>query len=189
MSGYLIGVDWSREARLAYIAGILDGEGYIGAKRRMPTHANRMNSPKYSIAVSVSMTDEGPIRMIAEFCGASANVKARKRTRTGKVIYQLDLENKRAEVLLRQVRPYLVAKNWQAKKAISLHELRSESRKHRTRVVSVVQFSGGRNAGASHRVFGLSLDFLARCDAIYTELLRNAPRSGSGVRFRAGVKV
>ncbi len=34
------------ELDAAYLAGLIDGEGYIGAKLRMPTPANHMVSPR-----------------------------------------------------------------------------------------------------------------------------------------------
>jgi hypothetical protein len=44
---------WSNEAKRAYLAGIIDGEAYVGAIRRLPSRKNKLTTPKYSIRVSI----------------------------------------------------------------------------------------------------------------------------------------
>lgn len=178
----LIGID--PVAVRAYLAGLIDGEGYIGVKRRMPSEANKLASPKYSPCVSLSMTDFGPVKLMADFCTLGEQIVSRKRTRNLKIIYQFDLENHRAAAFLREIRPYLIGKAEQADRVLSLADLRSESRSHRTKVVSRMRLKAGRNAGTEVRLFGLSDEFTSRCDAIYQACLMGMPRSGNGARFK-----
>jgi hypothetical protein len=157
------------DTKLAYIAGILDGEGFIGAKRRMPTVNNKMKSPKYSACISVAMTDYEPIHFIADYFGLADLIQTRKRGNYS-TIYVLDVENNRAIEILKKALPFLVGKKKQAEAAIRLNLLRHESREHHTKVISTAIFKSGNAQGHPYRVYGLSDEFLKRCDDIFIEL-------------------
>lgn len=176
---------WNPMALRAYIAGLIDGEGSIGIKRRLPTARNKMVSPKYSLSVGVAMTDRGPIDLVENFCGALNRVSSRIRRDGYKTIFEFEVENDRAVQLLREVAPYLVGKATQAKTALAFAELRKESRSARTKVVSTGVFRAGRAKGHSYRSMGLSDEFLSRCEVLYQALLKGSPRSGNGRRFRS----
>jgi len=167
----------------AYIAGLIDGEGTIGIKRRMPTARNKCASPKYSVSVGISMTDRDPIDLVAEFCNAASRVSSRVRQAGYKTIYEFAVENDRAVSLLREIRPYLVGKAKQADIALKFAELRKEGVNHRTRVTSVQTFTVGKNAGSTHVARGLSLEYIERCESLYQSLLKGSPRSGQPGRF------
>ena len=188
----ILGIDpgLSRQqiATRAYIAGLLDGDGYICIKRRLPTAKNRMVSPKYSIAVGIAMTDEEPVKFVARFCGLEHQIKKRLRKAHYKTIYCFDIEHALAAKLLRCVQPFLVGKSRQAERSLALAALREKSREHRTRVTQTLRFKSGNAKGHEYRVFGLSLEFLAQCDAIYREVLGSSPRSGEGGCFRARIR-
>ena len=64
---------------MEYIAGLLDGEGYIGAYRRKPTKANKLKSAAYTIRISISMTDLEPIEYFAAAFGISSLIEKRDR--------------------------------------------------------------------------------------------------------------
>lgn len=164
----------SERCRTAYFAGLLDGEAYIGAIRRMPTKTNKMASPKYSIRVSVAMCDEAPIRALARFCGVIdlVRVRNRKRKPCHKPCFLIDLEGERAAILLRKTLPFMIAKRSQAEQALKLFSLLSKSRQFHTRATKSLLFKGGRNIGLPYRTFGLSSDFIRQCDEFYINLRR-----------------
>lgn len=152
-------MNWPGDTLLAYIAGLIDGESYIGAKRRRPTKANRMRSPKYSVAFFIAMTDRRPVQLVADFCNAGHAVRSRQRKANYKTIYEFELENERAAALLRQVRPYIVGHAEQVDLALQMQALRDSS-------------VGRRNKAK------LPVEYVAACDAIYSRLKRISPRSG-----------
>jgi hypothetical protein len=174
-------------ATRAYIGGLIDGEGYIGIGRRMPTERNHMSAPKYSPRVSISMTDREPVDFVAKFCGWPQLVTFRTRGKN-KTIYDLDLENQRCVDLLTEVFPYLICKKGQAEKALAMSVLRSESRQHGTKVLGIYLNKTHSSEGFPYRVFGLSDEYIARCDALYQTALIGATRSGNGFRFPGGAK-
>lgn len=176
MTGPLaIGIDpgtiWDERTTCAYLAGLVDGEGYVGAKRRLPTSANKSVSPKYSVCVSVAMTDRAPIDMLARFCNCADRIAVRPNP-PYKTIFQLDVENLRAEQLLRRILPFMIVKKERAQTALELAELRAVSRQHRTR----------RMATSTGISMALSPDFLSKCEEKYQALLvRSGGTIGHGV--------
>jgi hypothetical protein len=170
-------------AARAYIAGLVDGDGTIGIKRRLPSAANRMASPKYSAHVGVAMTDRAPVEFVAAFCGAPERVTSRARKNGYKTMHEFSVENDRAAALLTEIQPFLVGKQGQAALVLELAALRKQGRANRTRETSSHQFAAGRNKGSTYRVFGLSHEYLDRCDCLYQASLVNSPRSGQPGRF------
>lgn len=148
--------------RLAYCAGLVDGEAYIGAIRRMPSKANKLRSPKYSIRLSITMADEGPVRFLADTIdvGHKVYVRDRKVKANHSAMWVLDLESVRAAKLIRLVKPYLICKKRQAERALQLFDLREVSGQHRNTF---------NDAGNSLQ---LDRSYLQQCDAIYLAMRR-----------------
>lgn len=168
-------------ATAAYLAGLIDGEGYVGVKRRLPSAANRMRAPRYALAVYVGMTDREPIDLVAAAVGARVHTRARS---MHKPLHEVHVEQARAEWLLRQILPYLRAKRLQADAALQLAALQATSRQHRTKELGRHRYRAGNNRGHEYRVLGLSDEYLAQCDELYLSALRlPAPRSGNAARF------
>lgn len=171
-----------------YLAGLIDGEGWIGVSRRLPTKKNRLSAPKYSPRISVSMTDFGPVMLLAQFCDSEHTVYTRNRG-DNKPIHVIDIENKKAVFLLKEIRPYLIGKKEQADLVLELADLRTKSRNFRTKVVGTGIHGSSTNArGHTYKIFGLSDEYIAKCDNIYTALLKRSPRSGNGKRFQGETK-
>ncbi len=170
------------ETTRAYLAGIVDGECYVGVKRRMPG-INKMKSPKYEVAVGISMTDAEPVQMMAAFCGMLDLVYTRHPVGY-KTSYCFDLENHRAIKFLQKVFPYLRTKRRQATLAIEFWKLRAESRKHRTKVMGTLTKKSRHGIGTPYRVLGLSDEYIARCDAIYVALLKGRLKGRASLACR-----
>jgi len=167
----------------AYLAGIIDGEGYIGICRRYTGRAKKW-SPAYSVRMSLSMTDREPVELFAFTFGGSLRRRYRP---PHKPIWELTLTCRRAATVIRALLPYLRAKRRQAETVLAFDDLRRESRAHRRTVAGEHHWGGGRFVGRPYRVFRLDDDFLAACDALYQRALRLSPRSGEGAKFRARV--
>jgi len=77
-----------RELKLAYMAGIVDGEAYIGIKKRLPSDRNKMLSPKYSPCISLSMTDQAPLLLFCDLFSVRTPLRRRRKT-THKEVCQI----------------------------------------------------------------------------------------------------
>lgn len=152
------------ETLKAYVAGLLDGEAYIGAIRRAPERSHGV-SPRYSIRVAVMMADEAPIRVIAGLAGAEASVylRDRKQKQHHSPMWVIDLEADRAYALLRAVLPFLICKRAQAEFACELFELKR---------------ARARNGKA------IEAELLARFDLLYLAMRRRPNGTNNGVGAR-----
>lgn len=168
---------WSRTEFLAYVAGLIDGEGCIGVRRRRATIANRSKTPTYTLNVSIEMTDEAPVRAAASCFGLDHLVRVRRRALV-KPIFVLTIAGQRAADLLQEIEPFLIGKPEQARVALEFWAHRQTSRSHRTKVMSTHTFKAGRNGGGTYRMFGLADEFIAQCDAFYQQL-RKRPNQRS----------
>lgn len=137
---------WSAEAQSAYLAGMIDCHSHISARRRLPTTANNMVSPKYSVSVSLSMTERAPVEFAAGLIGAAVTIR-KPRGPNHRPHFEMNVENARAAKMLRTALPFLIEKRDRAELLLELAILRSQSR--------------------AHRSVYLSKDFLAACEAIY----------------------
>jgi hypothetical protein len=167
----------------AYVAGIIDGEGYVGIKRRNPI--KKAKSPRFSACVSVEMTDLSVIKTVADFCRVDHKfIRRPKRYQDHhKQRFLLCVENKRAATLLTAVLPYLIAKQDLANLAIELEHLKT-SPSRRTQLSSVLTFKAGVNKGAKYKVFALSDAHVARCELLYRAALSKAPKLNAGGHFQ-----
>lgn len=102
------------ETILAYTAGLIDGEGYIGVDRNAARreHSIRQND-FYRLNVAVTVTDKSMIDfLMANFGG---NSRQRKRhTCNKKLVYEWHLYGGNAVLFLQAIKPYMVAKADQA---------------------------------------------------------------------------
>lgn len=169
-------ISWSEQTRLAYIAGLVDGEGCISIRRRAPLPANKMRSPTFTLGLGVEMTDIEPVMFMAEHFDAAHLIRQRQR-KPWKAINVLQLNGARAARALIDLRPYLHGKRSQADIALQFWELRGTSRQHRTKVLGEFEFKGGVQVGRKYSTRGLSDDFINQCEALYRALRKREQRS------------
>lgn len=121
-----------KETDIAYLAGIIDGEGSITINRNTKYTNGRVSlRPK----VTVSMTHEPTIAHIWSIGNASGNHWIDRR-RTGVNHYVAEWRYQDAARILRELMPYLITKREQAKLMIELCELREENQHAGTRDIS-----------------------------------------------------
>lgn len=102
------------EAELAWLAGFLDGEGYIGIrKRRLPT-----GNPRYTISLDVSHTKREAVEFLQATIGGS--IQQYQRKKGWKTTYKWRVRDKKAQEIIKQLLPYFKLKQEQAKLALEL---------------------------------------------------------------------
>jgi len=152
----------------AYLAGIVDGEGYIGIKK----HAKKSQvAPSFSAKIQVRMVDEPAIAFLAKHCGGSY---WRQAAESGKrrPLYCYQATDAHAERILRRLLPFLRVKLANAKAVLRFRKWQSRSRKHRTKPLGTRQFAGFRGGVRTVRVMGLSDKYIAVCEAAWLECKR-----------------
>lgn len=111
--------------RLAYFAGLFDGEGCISIKRLGTLYHARQN-PAYFLEIRLRMCDPRAIMKFGKFFGIS--VRLQKSDTSGKKyrnrsIYTAYVTHNRALKLIKTLRPFLIVKRDEAMLAIQYHRL------------------------------------------------------------------
>ena len=118
-----------KKETLAYLAGIIDGEGYIGIKKDQIK--NRGINPAYYERMSVANVNKPVIEMFFKLfnCG---NIQFHKPSKLSKRGYwSWEVTNLKATLVVKQIYPYLLIKKPEAKIIIKL----SENKKRRYAVL------------------------------------------------------
>ena len=97
-----------KKTEIAYIAGIVDGEGYIGIKRAT-NKANGCINPTFHEKIQIRMVDEQAIAFIANCLGGNYYRESASAAH-GRPLYCFSASDLIAVRILRVVRPYLRVK-------------------------------------------------------------------------------
>lgn len=100
-----------KDTDLAYIAGIVDGEGYVGIKRT--------KGSRYSERIQVRMVDEPAIRFLAETLGGWYYAE-KPHCNNGRPLFCYQSSDRAAATILRTLTPFLRVKAEQARIVLSL---------------------------------------------------------------------
>lgn len=109
---------WS-STTLAYMAGILDGEGTISVRR----HANSRGVVAIETVASVSNTDERMIVWLHNHFGGRRDFREQRSSENAKPLYRVSWTSAQVEAFLPAVRPYLVTKAAQADAFMAMRAL------------------------------------------------------------------
>jgi hypothetical protein len=157
-----------RKVDLAYSAGLLDGEAYIGIKKSKPYKSQGRTTPGYHARIQVRMVDEPGVALLAELFGGHLYAE-QPHCNNGRPLYCWALSDAKAEAAIRLVLPFLRVKAAQARIVLDLRGLQREGRKHRTKVTGHRNFPN--KAGAvrvvENRCF--SDEYVERCESYWME--------------------
>lgn len=156
----------TRKIDLSYIAGLMDGEAYIGVKKSKAGERTDRTSPGYHARIQIRMVDEAAIRFIAETLGGWY-YKEKPHCAKGRPLYCYQATDKKAETILRALLPYLRVKRASAETVLALRETQAEGRNHRTKITGYRDFHHwtGRKFRIPNKSF--SDEFVARLDGFY----------------------
>lgn len=156
------------ETTLAYLAGLVDGEAYIGIKKGQRRDCA---APTYHARIQVRMVDEPAIAFLTQELGgryyhetATAGVR--------RALYCWQASDALAERVLRSLLPYLRVKRRNAEAVLRLREWQAGGRQHRTKLLGHREFAGFRGGTRTVRTMGFSDEYVAACDAAYSECKR-----------------
>jgi len=138
----------------AYLAGLIDGEAYVGIKKHF---SKKAKSPLYHERIQVRMVDESSIKLLKETLGGSY-YRENPRSVKGRPLYCYQASDRLAAEILGKLLPYL-----RVKKSVALVviELRRNKEKHRT-----LRQKGGVRLG-SPAGYTMNEEILAEREALY----------------------
>lgn len=109
-----------KDIALAYIAGLVDGEAYIGIKRTKAYKnlTGRIN-PSFQERIQVRMVDKEAIEFIADTLGGWY-YREKPSSKNGRPLYCYQASDKSAAEILQSLLPYLRVKRAQAEVVLKL---------------------------------------------------------------------
>lgn len=110
---------------LAWVAGIIDGEGYIGVNKKYYKIDNRPETISYVLRVCVKMTDKKTIEYIHELFNVGTITTSKNPTGNRRPTYGWVCSARKAKIILQRILPYLITKRERAKLAIEFVDRRS----------------------------------------------------------------
>lgn len=151
---------------LAYCAGIMDGEGYIGIKKTKPYKTQGRTTPGYHARIQVRMVDEPAIAALVGLFGGKT-YREKPHANNGRPLHCWSISDAKAEATIRLVLPFLRVKVQQARIVLDLRKLQREGRKHRTKVTGYREFPNraGTVRLVENRCF--SDEYVERCEAFW----------------------
>lgn len=158
----------AKETDVAYLAGLVDGEGCIRVKRSKPYRSvTGRQSPSYNCSIHVRMVDEDAIAFLKQTLGGWYWREKGTHAANGRPLYCWQATDKEAERILRSLLPFLRVKRASAENALALRELQATSKQHRTKVVGYRNFTNQHGAVRRIENRAYSDEYLAACDALH----------------------
>jgi hypothetical protein len=154
---------------IAYIAGLVDGEGCIRIKKTKAYKCQGKVTPSYHAVIQIRMVDEQAIKFIAETLGGWY-YREKPSCNNGRPLYCYQASDKKVENILRVLLPYLRVKELAARKVLELRELQNTPRKEkRTKIVGYKNFPNSYGTQRMVKVTALSDEYIAKCDTLYEQ--------------------
>jgi hypothetical protein len=154
---------------IAYIAGIVDGEGCVRIKKTKAYKCQGRTTPGYHASIQIRMVNEEAIRFIAETMGGWY-FRQKPSVKTGKPLYCWSMSDQKAEDALRLLLPFLRVKRRQAEAVIRLREIQKDSQKHRIKVTGYRNFPNKYGTQRTVANMSLSDEYIEKCEVLFLEI-------------------
>lgn len=112
------------ETTLAYLAGLIDGEGYVGVKK---ARAKNSVSPLYHERIQVRMVHEGAIALLASTLGGNY-YREKASAANGRPLFCYQASDAKAAAILDRLLPYLIVKRESAENVLRLRASKNDPR-------------------------------------------------------------
>ena len=151
---------------LAYIAGIVDGEGYVGIKKSPAYKCQGRKTPGYHARLQIRMVDEDAIQFIASTLGGNY-YSEKPHAEKGKPLFCYQASDLRAGEILRTLLPFLRVKKAQALNVLAFRKLQSQGRQHRTKILGYRNFPNSHGTPRQVPNLAFSDEYVQKCESLY----------------------
>jgi hypothetical protein len=157
------------ETDIAYVAGIVDGEGCIRIKKMRALKCQGRKTPAYHATIKIKMVDQGVVDFVASVLDGRVTCE-RNSLKSGRPFFACHISDKKAENAIRLILPFLRAKRRQAEKVLELRELQKGGAKHRTKVVGFRNFPNQHGTPRQVKNLSFSDEYVARCESLFQDI-------------------
>lgn len=149
-----------RKVDIAYIAGLIDGEGYIGIKRTKTLRNGRVN-PQYQERIQIRMVDEPAIKFITDMLGGY--YYAEKPHSKGRKLYCYSASDRIAINIINTILPYLRVKRNVSLCVLEFNKFRSTPDKRPVKIKMLGRW--GKEIEVTRYRF--SDEYISRCEKFW----------------------
>lgn len=104
-----------KNTTIAYLAGLVDGEGYVGIKKSLSgVRSGRQVNPSYHERIQIRMVDEDAIKLFKEIFGGNYYKETNHSKYSKRPLYCYQASDLIAYKTLKTLYPYLIIKKRQA---------------------------------------------------------------------------
>ncbi len=114
---------------IAYLAGLVDGEGYVGIKKQKP-RPDTINA-LYHERIQIRMVEEKAIKLFKQTFGGNYYRETDHSKYSKKPLYCYQATDRLAAKIIKILLPYLLIKNRQAKLILKLRESKENPESHK----------------------------------------------------------
>lgn len=109
---------------IAYLAGIVDGEGYVGIKKT--NNRSDCKNPQYHERIQIRMVDECVIKFFKNTFGGNYYKETDHSKYSKRPLYCYQASDKLAANIIKILTPYLILKKRQAKLILKLRKSKND---------------------------------------------------------------
>ena len=109
-------IEKPKKTDIAYIAGIIDGEGSIYTKPQLPRKESLIS---YDIVLEIRMADKEALELIQAVLGGKINCR-KPLKKNWKPTFQWKVSGRTAQEILKLIKPYLLVKRSRAELALKI---------------------------------------------------------------------
>jgi hypothetical protein len=155
-----------KKTDIAYLAGLVDGEAYIGIKKTKAYACQGRATPGYHARIQVRMVDEAAIKFLSESLGGKY-YKERPNAAKGRPLYCFQASDAKAEHILKTLLPYLRVKRSSAIAVLEYRKIQCKSRSHMTKKVGEKNFQNRVGTIRMVPIYRLSDEYVGKCESLY----------------------
>lgn len=152
---------------LAYLAGIIDGEGCIRIKKAKAYRCQGRTTASYHAAIQVRMVERGALDLLEQTLGGWHYREDRPTCRSGRALHCYQATDQSAAGIIRKLLPFLRIKRRQALLVLKLVRLKARSGRHRTKVTGTRNFPNQHGTARTVNNLSLSDEFVGWCESLY----------------------
>lgn len=154
---------------VAYLAGLIDGEGCIRVKRtKAYKHLTGRVNPSYGISIHVRMVEEPAIAFLKHILGGWYYAEKTTHASNGRPLFCWQATDTAAAGILKRLLPYLRVKKAQAENALALREWQADSRQHKTKITGYRNFPNKYGTPRQVPNYAYTDEYIAKCDTFFT---------------------
>jgi len=157
----------TKRIELAYCAGLVDGEAWLGIKKTKAYACQDRVTPGYHAKIQVRMVDREGLELMSQIFGG--RFRHEPAHCKGRPIWCWAVSNLAAEKAIIALLPFLRVKRQQAEITLELRALQRDRYKHKTKITGYRNWPNGAGTPRTIATTCLSDEYVSMCEQLYVK--------------------